>query len=184
MRLLFIDTETGGINEKENSLLSIALICWENKKVLDKTEFFIKEKEYNVTEIAMKINQLDLEVVKKRGLEKQEVVEKINEFIKKNFNNEKAVLCGHNINFDIRFLKELYNKVGKDYEEFISYRSLDTASIFRFLSIVGKFNGAEVNSLDGAIKHFNLSFDNRHTAMGDIEKTVEVFNNLIDVVKK
>ena len=39
MRLLFIDTETGGVNEKENSLLSIALICWENKKVLDKTEF-------------------------------------------------------------------------------------------------------------------------------------------------
>ena len=36
MKLLFIDTETGGINEKENSLLSIALICWENKKILDK----------------------------------------------------------------------------------------------------------------------------------------------------
>lgn len=183
MKLLFIDTETGGINEKENSLLSIALICWENKKILDKTEFFIKEKEYNVTEIAMKINQLDLEVVKKRGLEKQEVVEKINEFIKKNFNNEKAVLCGHNINFDIRFLKELYNKVGKDYEEFISYRSLDTASIFRFFSIAGKFNGKEINSLDDAIKYFNLSFDNRHTAMGDIEKTVEVFNKLIDFSK-
>ena len=92
MKLLFIDTETGGINEKENSLLSIALICWENKKILDKTEFFIKEKEYNVTEIAMKINQLDLEIIKKIGLEKQEVVEKINEFIKKNFNNEKALL--------------------------------------------------------------------------------------------
>lgn len=183
MRLLFVDTETGGTNEKENSLLSIALICWENKKIIDKAEFFIKEEKYNVTEVAMKINKLDLSILKRIGMEKKEVVEKINEFIKKNFNNEKAIICGHNVNFDIRFLKELYSKVGKDYEELISYRNLDTASIFRFFSIVGKFNGKEVNSLDDAIKYFNLSFINRHTAMGDIEKTVEVFNKLIDFSK-
>lgn len=182
MKLLFIDTETGGINEKENSLLSVALICWNDKLMVDRLEFFIKEESYNVTEKAMEINQLNLEVVKKAGIKKEEAVKKINDFIIKNFKEEKAVICGHNVNFDIRFIKELYNKVGKNYEEFISYRSLDTASIFRFLTIAGKFKNEQINSLDDAIKYFNISFENRHTAMGDIEKTVEIFNKLIEIV--
>ncbi|MGL6025290.1 MAG: 3'-5' exonuclease [Cetobacterium sp.] len=182
MKLLFIDTETGGINEKENSLLSIALICWEDKKVVDKLEIFIKEESYNVTEKAMEINGLNLEKLKKYGLEKKVAVEKINSFILKNFKEEKAVLCGHNVGYDIRFLKELYNKIEKNYEEFISYRSLDTASIFRFLTIAGKFKEKKINSLDDAIKYFNIPFENRHTAMGDIEKTVQIFNELIKIV--
>ena len=184
MRLLFIDTETGGVNEKENSLLSIALICWNNGVTVDKLEIYIKEDNYNVTERAMDINGLDLSYVYANGHYPNDAIEIISNFIHRNFNDEKAVLCGHNVGFDIRFLKELYSKSNKNYDELISYRSLDTASIFRFLSIAGKFNGVEVNSLDDAIKYFNLSFDNRHTAMGDIEKTVELFNNLIDVVKK
>lgn len=182
MKLLFVDTETGGVNEKENSLLSVALIFWEDKLVKDKLEFFIKEKKYNVTEKAMEINQLNLETIEKLGIEKKEAVKKINDFIIKNFNGEKAVICGHNINFDIRFIKELYNKVGEDYEQYISYRSLDTASIFRFLTIAGKFGAKQVNSLDDAIKYFNLTFNNRHTAMGDIEKTIEIFNKLIEII--
>ncbi|MGL5428593.1 MAG: 3'-5' exonuclease [Cetobacterium sp.] len=182
MKLLFIDTETGGINEKENSLLSVALICWEDKKVIDKLEIFIEEESYNVTERAMEINGLNLENVKKYGLEKKIVIEKINSFILKNFEDEKAVLCGHNVGFDIRFLKELYNKVEKNYEEFISYRSLDTASVFRFLTIAGKFKEEKINSLDDAIKYFNISLENRHTAMGDIEKTVQIFNRLVEII--
>lgn len=32
MKLLFVDTETGGTDEKKHSLLSVGLIYWENGK--------------------------------------------------------------------------------------------------------------------------------------------------------
>lgn len=182
MKLLFVDTETGGTDEKKHSLLSVGLIYWENGKKIDSLELYIREKEYTVTTEALKINNLNLKEVYDKGISVFEAVSEINRFIEKNFDNEKAILCGHNVNFDIRFLKELYMKAGKNYEEKISYRSLDTASIFRFLTIAGKFKEQEINSLDDAIKYFEISVENRHTALGDIEKTVEIFNKVLKII--
>lgn len=183
MKLLFIDTETGGTDEYENSLLSIALVHWENKKTLDKLEIFIKEENYNTTKEAMNLNKLNLEEIKKVGLERDIAVKEINKFISKNFGDEKAIICGHNVNFDIRFLKQLYKKSNDDYKKYFSYRSLDTASIFKFLTLAGKFRNNSINSLDDAINYFKISFENRHSAMADIEKTIQVFNILIEKVE-
>lgn len=181
-KLLFIDTETGGIDEKKHSLLSVGLIYWENLEIKDTLEIYIKEDRYEVTDEALKINGLDLKKVYSEGVNYKEAVQKINEFIKRNFKNEKPVICGHNINFDIRFLKELYKKANFDYENYISYRSLDTASILKFLTLADKFNGKKINSLDDAIKYFELKTNKRHTALEDIKLTVKIFNRLLKII--
>lgn len=38
MRLLFLDTETGGLNEFEHSLLTMGMVVWENGKIIAKKE--------------------------------------------------------------------------------------------------------------------------------------------------
>ncbi len=73
MKLIFLDTETGGINSRVNSLLSVGLVIWEDKKIITKKEFYIKEKEYNVTTQAIEINKIDLNELKKNGLKKSEI---------------------------------------------------------------------------------------------------------------
>ena len=72
MKLIFLDTETGGVDPRANSLLSIGLVIWENKKIITEKEFLVKEKNYNVTAQAMEINKINLDELKKKGLEKSE----------------------------------------------------------------------------------------------------------------
>ena len=57
-KLLFIDTETGGIDCGKHSLLSIGLVVWDNDQgIIDSTEILIKNKEYVVTKEAQRINK-------------------------------------------------------------------------------------------------------------------------------
>ena len=42
-RLLFIDTETGGLDPQKHSLLSLALVVWEKREILDSKEFLIND---------------------------------------------------------------------------------------------------------------------------------------------
>lgn len=174
MKLIFLDTETGGIDPRVNSLLSIGLVIWENKKIITEKEFLVKEKNYNVTAQAMEINKINLDELKKKGLEKSEIKKEITNLVKNNF-KEKAILAGHNINFDISFLKKIFEE--KEFSEIFSYRSIDTASIIKYLSIK---KGLDLNSLDDAIKYYNLKVNERHTALGDAIVTAELFNKLLE----
>ncbi len=174
MKLIFLDTETGGINSRVNSLLSVGLVIWEDKKIITKKEFYIKEKEYNVTTQAIEINKIDLNELKKNGLKKSEIKKEIINLIKENF-KEKAILAGHNINFDISFLKKIFEE--KEFLEIFSYRSIDVASIMKYLSIK---KGLDLNSLDDAIKYYNLETKKRHTALGDAIVVAELFNKLLE----
>lgn len=67
MKIVFLDTETGGLDPSVNSLLSIGLVIWEDGKIKTKNEFFVKENEYNVTSKAIEVNRIDLKELKKKG---------------------------------------------------------------------------------------------------------------------
>ena len=46
-RILFIDTETGGINPNKHSLLSIGLVVWDQDNgIIYENEFYIKSEKY------------------------------------------------------------------------------------------------------------------------------------------
>ncbi|MGL4653851.1 3'-5' exonuclease [Cetobacterium sp.] len=174
MRIVFLDTETGGLNPLINSLLSIGLVIWEDGEIKLKKEFFVKEDEYNVTPEAMRVNNINLEDLRKKGNEKSEIKKEIIKIIKENF-NEKAILAGHNISFDISFLKQIFNE--KEFLEIFSYRSIDTASILKYISIKKNLS---LNSLDDAIKYYNLKIEKRHTALDDAVVTAEIFTKLLE----
>ena len=55
--LLVVDTETGGLNCKKNSILSMAGVIWKPRGEISKLfDFYIKEPELNVEERALKVN--------------------------------------------------------------------------------------------------------------------------------
>jgi hypothetical protein len=59
-RLLFIDTETGGVDPSECSLFSIGFIVWEDGKIIFEKEIFIKDTIYKTTSAAIKLNNIDI----------------------------------------------------------------------------------------------------------------------------
>jgi len=62
-RLLFIDTETGGIDPYVHSLLSIGLVVWENGQILAQKEIFVNDGVLNVTQSALLVNQINMDTL-------------------------------------------------------------------------------------------------------------------------
>ena len=88
MKLLIVDTETGGLIPQEHDLLTIGLIVWENKELKDELELKISKEEYRTTMEALNVNKINLEELRKEGFSEKEVITKLIAFVKKNFGKE------------------------------------------------------------------------------------------------
>ena len=65
-RLLFIDTETGGVDPNKHSLLSIGLVVWDSYDgLIYEKEYYVKQREYVITQTARQINKISLEDLRK-----------------------------------------------------------------------------------------------------------------------
>jgi len=180
-KLLFVDTETGGLDPQKHSLLTAAFAVWEDGFIIDTLEVKIAHEEYVVTPKAMEINQIDLREPRGDSYSFESAM-RIKTFIAAHFGEDKPTLVGQNVGFDIGFLKELF--IPYMYEIVFSHRSIDTASVMRFLQTSG-LTALQGSGLDDAIKHYNiqLSEEDRHTSLGDVLATVEVYNMLLADIK-
>jgi len=180
--ILFIDTETGGIQPGKNSLLSLALVVWKESKIKASTEILINDGVLDVTEKALEINGIDLEEHKKRAVSSAVALQLFDDFIKANFSSdEKIILGGHNITFDVNFLNAFLAANNYNYHQRFSHRFVDTASILFYLYLTGKLKEKIVYSQQ-AFDYFGISVDGRHTALGDALATAQLFSRLISIL--
>ena len=178
---LVVDTETGGLNPRKNSILSIAGVVWEPKKSITPIfDFYICEPKLNYVDKAMEVNRIDLEDVK-NGLKPFEAVQEIKRSLGKYFGHARQpiMLVGHNINFDIAFIKRLYRLAKLEYYVDFRNRALDTAAILEFLMISGKIEGDRA-SADVLFEATNTKIreEDRHTAKGDAIATATAIDTL------
>ena len=181
---LVIDTETGGLNCKKNSILSIAGVVWQPRGGITKLfDLYIKEPDMNVEEKALKINKIDLNVVNEQGYSPFEAVRHIKMALDNRFGHHRKPiqLVGHNVSFDLGFIKRLYRLAGQDFYIDFRNRALDTCSILQFLMISGKVKGfrasADVLFESAGVK---IAENDRHTAMGDALATAQSLDILLD----
>lgn len=184
-RLVFIDTETGGVDPLVNSLLSVSFIIWDSGKILDKVEIFIDDGELNVTPEALIINGINLEEHKKKAFSIYATIKIMNTFFGDYFEEgERIKFVGHNVSFDIAFLKHFLTKRGgmsiSEYFKRFSHRHIDTSSIMTYLYLNGKIE-IEIDGSDNAFKYFGIEVEGRHTAEGDNIATTKLFEKLIEI---
>lgn len=183
MEYLFVDVETGGLDINKHDLLQVGLVAYIDNKIVDSYELSIKKEEYVVDSRAMRYNGLDLyEDIYKCGIESKEAVDKIIEFICKNF-SEVPILVGHNPSIDKYMVDKLFKGQGMDMSNYISHRMIDTMSLIWGLHISGRLP-KEACSSNGAFKYFGIEVENRHHALDDCLATVKLFNSLIDILKE
>ena len=182
-RLMFIDTETGGINPQKHSLLSIGIVIWDSLiGEIFSAEYFLKHERYVVTKTALNINHFLEERHNDEAIEPLEAVKKICSLKEKFFEEYPSIpLAGHNTQFDSQFLKRLFESCGRSYEKTFSHRLVDTYSILKFMSD-SKIIQEDVQSSAKAFKYFNINVDGRHTAIGDARATMELYEKLIKLV--
>ena len=181
---IFIDTETGGTNPNKHSLFSVGLVAWNREEgIVDSCEIFIKSESYSYTKEAQKINKFQIEQHEKKALSHKEAIDAIYSFCKKNTGKTKEIqMAGHNIQFDIAFLRKLFDEENRSINRLISHRMIDTFSIIRFLIDAGKIEMNHISSAN-AFKAFNIMVEDRHSALGDAIATVKLYEELLNVVQ-
>lgn len=169
-----LDTETTGLHvEKGDQIISIASLKVSDLKI-DEQNYLdeLVNPNMKIPESSTKIHNItDEQVISKPSL--LEISEKILKFLKK------SVLVGHNINFDINFLKE--NSKGSQLADRMKViKSIDT--IYLTASLFPDLKNYELSNL---CEYFNIKTDDqiRHSALGDCIITARLFLYLISIAQ-
>lgn len=190
-KILVIDCETGGLNPSKHSLLTLAgvFLDVENGKISDSFDLLIREPSLSVELEAMQVNKLDLNHIISHGKTPTEAVAEIIESVR--YIEWPILLGGHNVGFDISFLKRLFDLAGKPvgyFGDIFSHRSIDTASIVQLLKLNGTLPVDTLANLDSLLKLVNISDENlkqnvRHTAIGDARLTALALGKLLSKIR-
>ena len=176
-QVVVIDTETGGLNPYEHSILSIGLTSWDQSH---KREIFVLEDTLCTHPRSMEINRIDIEWIKTHGVSPEVACDQIEAFISQLKVPRPLLFAGHNLSFDLAFLRRLYRHANRSLPSDFSHRSIDTHSLLWSLVAVGTCP-PEVCTSDGAFNYFNVSPPEhlRHTAMGDALATRDLLEKIL-----
>ncbi len=179
-QILVIDTEAGGLNVFKNSILSLAFVSFDGSH---QAEFYVLEDQLNTEPQAMAVNGIDLDWLKSNGLSPKATCLAIDQYISElieKTGEQKFTLVGHNIAFDIAYLKRLYEIANHPYPKAFSHRSVDTHSLLWALSILAK-KEPYVCTSDGAFRHYQIEPPPalRHTALGDAVATRDLIFKIL-----
>jgi DNA polymerase III epsilon subunit-like protein len=184
MRLLFIDTETGGLDPARHSILSLGLVAAEDGKIVDSLDIAVKEKTISAEPRALEVNGIDPARHALKAVPPAEAVGQVKDFISRNkvFSDGKgrAIPIGHNVGFDIEFVRRLFRLAGAEYEAIFSHRAVDTQSVLRFLHIKGNLP-EDYGALDKALAGCGIEArtGKAHSAVEDAILTAGLFAKLL-----
>ncbi|MBI2898876.1 MAG: 3'-5' exonuclease [Planctomycetes bacterium] len=183
-KLLVIDTETGGLDPARCSLLTLGAVVWEDGRIVAESEWLVRETRLEIEPASLKEHQVDLREAAAKGRPPAEVAHAFLDFARPHFPGEKIAVAGHNIGFDVGFLKRLFAQAGADYEGHFSHRLIDTSSILGVLALAGRI-AIKSRGLSEAIAYFQLPVDaaRRHTALEDARVTALLLTKLVDLLR-
>lgn len=182
MRGLIIDTETTGLSHNYNQVLTVGMLLtdFKPKKInfIESEHIKIKHDNYNVNKIAMSVNKINLEEHHKIAIDSCKACKKINNFFNEYY-EDNMPLIGHNLGFDLRFLRELFRQNKQEF--FNEIETIDTRDLWNNL----KTKGIVPDHLKGSLKHvanyFNIDYSNAHDALEDCKITANVLHNILKI---
>jgi hypothetical protein len=182
------DTETGGIGDDKSILTAYfgLFIKEDNKfKLIDELDLKIKPNDdiYRITAESLEINQIDLKQHNKIAITEKQAGTKLYDklHIWYTDSGEKLIPVGHNVGFDIRKITTTIIHTGS-WEQYVSYRVLDTCTIAQFLRLKGdlpKDLSCSLGKLGQYFKIYNKG--ELHEAKYDTLLTINVLENLINL---
>lgn len=206
MNILFIDTETTGLDPETHGILELAAQLYSDGKLIDTFNQAIKIEDLvangrSVAIDALKVNGITFynqgKVCMERGIDflgkEEEVLRNFVDWLVGATLkvDGKIFVAGQNVAFDLGFIKKsLSRNKFEGWDRGISYRNIDTSDISRFLIDTGVLRiPSELPSGSGLEKTaLALGIEVRgrqlHTALEDVKLTAEVYYAMKDRVEK
>lgn len=173
-----IDTETTGTNPCIHDLLSVALTPLDRGK--PNLLLFVRSKRDAWSKNARDYFRGYRQKWDASAVSPEDALEEIERYLADNFDGP-VTLIGHNVGFDLAFLRRLAAEASKEEVSLVSHRTIDTYTLLVSLYLKGRIPETALSS-DGAFEHFGIEVaeETRHTALGDALATRELFSRLLD----
>lgn len=189
-RFAVIDTETGGLDPNEHSILSLAVVLWEDGGITGKFQVVIREPNMRTTLEALKINGFTQDILEAEGVSPLTAVMSLKNFLAANEWRQRVTLAGHNVAFDVGFLRRLCRLGGmtpKEYGTLFSHRSLCTQTLALALEATGRCVFGST-SLDALCKYFGIVIreggeQGRHDALEDATATAKLLTAELALIR-
>ncbi|MBW2245874.1 MAG: 3'-5' exonuclease [Deltaproteobacteria bacterium] len=157
-----IDLETTGLNTKTDEMIAFACVPVQELKILVNNAYYtlIKPEKYNIE--SMKYHGISVDDLKNAPSFK-EVAHQILEALD-------GIIVGHSVEFDYRFLKKSFKKIGIKFKKNI----IDIVLIEKWLA--KKTNDPELDlTIEGLMNLYELNDYYRHNAFADAFFTAQIF---------
>ena len=157
-----IDLETTGLNTKTDEMIAFACVPVQELKLLVNNAYYtlVKPEKYNIK--SMKYHGISIDDLKNAPTFK-EVAYKILETLD-------GIIVGHSVEFDYRFLKKSFKKIGIKFKKNI----IDIVLIEKWLA--KKNNDLELDlTIEGLMNRYGLNDYYRHNAFADAFFTAQIF---------
>ena len=186
-KILVIDTETGGIDVTQYSILSLGAVIWSQGSIVDSIHILIHEPDLHCEDGALRVNGFTREQIMAEGISPGQAIQTLHNFLLKNDYRGKVVLAGHNVQFDIGFLRRLYRLAGQDFEKKFSYRPICTMTLALALELAERFSFRST-SLNALCIHFGIVIREHgatgvHNAEEDAKATAQLLTVLLNFIR-
>jgi DNA polymerase-3 subunit epsilon len=184
MKLLWLDTETTGLNKEKCDIVQIAGIVVIDGEEKERFNLFAQPVNWeNIEQDALETTGMTIEKLKTFPTP-QETYSKfrkiLDKYVDKFDKNDKFYIAGHNVQFDLDFCKLLFQKQGDKY--FFSYfkhQTVDLMSLATILHTAGLINVKSFKLEDIAELLEIESNKQLHDASVDIDITRKCFCKLV-----
>lgn len=179
-----VDVETGGFNEQTDALLQIAAVILnfddqgqlqcEETHTCHVTPF----EGANLDPKSLEVNGIDPDHPLRMAIDEKQALPMIFKPIRtamKQHGCKRAILVGHNANFDLKFINAAAERAGIKRNPFHPFSTFDT------VSLAGLVYGQTV--LSRSVCAAGIDWDNSeaHSAIYDAEKTAELFCKIVNI---
>lgn len=181
--LLAIDVETSGPDPFVHRVLSIAFVPISNCGSAKPIVFYIKYPRISWTTIGKQYFDKYKASWVNSAKTPQHTYKAIDKYLA-GISAERVTLVGHNVGFDLSFLKQLIHLAKGRWYEKLTYRTLDTYSMSYALSKSKVINLRKYDS-DHLFKTFNITLSDteRHTSLGDAYAVKYLYKRMISLPK-
>ncbi|MDP3149655.1 MAG: exonuclease domain-containing protein [Ignavibacteria bacterium] len=162
-----VDVETTGLGPANNNIIEIGLVKIKNFKVIDRYNSFINPGRSIPPFITQFTGITNDDVYDAPFFE--ELVKPLQDFL------EDSVLVGHNLQFDLSFLRKEFNVCGIE-----NYQPLQLCTLRLARRMLPNLKS---RSLGNLATHLRLKNEDAHRAYADVEVTAKILYHLIEQLK-
>ena len=176
MRIVFVDTETSGLDPINSGPHEIAILIYDGANLIADTVFYLNplDDEVLIHPGALEVSGVTEEQVRSYPLASL-VVPQIAAFLSGFCPPEKFVFAAYNAPFDFGHIKSIFSRHGVDIYDYFSWQMIDILQLVKNAKYSGQLKIEGDNKLGTITKALDIPHENQHSALGDIVATRKVF---------